>query len=440
MRQYLWLLVLVIVLGALGGFWNRAPRVAAPPPQAQANTPSPESRLLPFDATKVTALEYYRGRNPFIVVKRERSQGWSLEYPFRAPADTYLVERSLTALTFTTMASTVPAPGAKPLDFGLGEDHASMKVVLRTEGGDLWLELGSASPNGAMRYARTSLRDDIVLIDKRHVQGLPKHPNEVLNRKIFPLADEPLSSIGIKEGTRLVVLQAGEKRWSIVSPLRAPTDIQAMTEWLKRVAAITADSVHPGEESRRAPVGRLTGSLQMTAGRTTVTTELYRTDEGVIALRSDQPHLRFVLSAAMLSLIFPDPFTLRDKHLLDAQSDSVAAVDLSQDGGALHFTRTIAGWAANGRRLPDGPAAAMERWMKELQVVQGAALVAGLEHCGVKGPARWGVTLRGYDGQVLGQLTFARTMACGDVATLPSGEWIRLPNSSLIDYMPSSRV
>src|SRR5678816_2653103 len=147
-----------------------------------------------------------------IALRREGNHKWILEFPFHAQADTYLVERSLTALTHTTMESAVPETGSAPRQFGLGEEHASMKVVLHTEHGPLWLELGGRSPDGAMRYARTSERGDIVTIDKRHVRGMPNEPNEVLDKKIFPLADEPLSGIDLKEGATSVALQAGEKR------------------------------------------------------------------------------------------------------------------------------------------------------------------------------------------------------------------------------------
>jgi hypothetical protein len=291
-----------------------------------------------------------------------------------------------------------------------------------------------------MQYARTSEQNHVVLIDTKHARGFPKTPADVLDRKIFPLADEPLRAIEIKEGTATIVLQAGEKRWTVASPSIWPTDIQAMTEWLKRVTHITAHAVYSVDERKEASPGHWIGSLRMTAGRATVTTELYRAGEQIVARRSDQPDLRFVLVPAVVSTIFPDPFALRDKHLVDADSDAIAVVEMRHNGTPRRLTRTLAGWVSNGRALPEGSAGAMESWVKELQQAQGVELIPALKRCGLKGPAPWDVTLRGYEGQILGRVKFARTSACGDIGTLPSGGWIRLQNTGLIDRMPASRL
>jgi hypothetical protein len=279
-----------------------------------------------------------------------------------------------------------------------------------------------------------------VLVDKTYVRGFPKDPDDVLDRKVFPLAGEPLSGIDIKEGATFLSLQAGEKRWSFVVPFRAATDIETMTEWLKRVASITADEVHQARDAIDAVPPHVIGSMRMTAGRATVTTELYRAGEHIIARRSDQPHLRYVMSAVALSLIFPDPFALRDKHLLDAPSNAIAVVEMRQQGTPLRLTRSPAGWMANSRPVSRESGGAMESWVKELEQAQGVEVIAALERCGAKSPSQWDVTVRGYEGQVLGRVKFARTSACGDVATLPSGEWIKLQNSALIDRMPSTRA
>ena len=441
MRRYLWLIILVVVIGLLIGYRTQVSSVTetAPVAPSHAKRNGQGTPLLPFDRTKVVSLEFHHSRTPAIIIMRQGNGKWVLEFPFKAPADTYLVERSLMALNFTTAAGPAPESGAEAAQFGLGKENAATKVVIRTEQGDLWLELGGASPNGAMRYARTSERSDVVLIDKGHVRGFPKTADEVLDKRVFPLADEPLSGIDIKEGTTSFALQAGDKRWSFALPSRGATDVQAMTEWLKRVAAIAADAVRSAEEITDPKSTPLIGSLRMTAGRMTVTTDLYRAGEQVIARRSDQPHLQYVMSAALLPLIFPDPFAIRDKHLLDAAIDAIAVVEMRQHGAPLRLTRTTAGWTSNGRRLPEGSAGAMESWVKELQQAQGIELIPALERCGMKDPSRWDVTLRGYEGQILGRVKFARTSACGDVGTLPSGEWIRLQNTGLIDRMPASR-
>lgn len=433
MRHSLSLVIFAVMLTWLGSYWSDlqpASEQRPIPGEAQSQT------LLTFEPAKALSFEIRREREPAIEVRRSANGEWFLESPFHARAEVYLVDRLLTVLNLIDVAQSVPYAKPQLSQFGLGE-AVTTRITVETEQGRHWIELGTASANGSMRYARSSAREQIALVEQKGIQALPRNPGELLDRRIFPLAEEPLRALEVKEGKRSVVLQAGSKGWMIVSPLRADADRQIMAEWLKQLAGLYATDVHPFTErpGPGSPLRRI-GSLTMAAGHVRVTTDLFRTAERMVVRRSDQPDLQFEMSLDAVPVIFLDPFTLRNKHLIQAEAGVIALVELPQPGRWIRLARTQHGWTRNGRLLPGDQSVAIEGWLAELRLSQGSELLAHSARCRASTRRQWDLRLRDRDGRILGRLALARTQACGDLATLPSGEWVRLQHLSLIDQLP----
>lgn len=221
------------------------------------------------------------------------------------------------------------------------------------------------------------------------------------------------------------------------SPTRAPADHQVMTEWLRRLGSLTAAAVHPSQPGMNTHLpGVPVGSVQMAAGQVSLAADFYQAGDAIVVRRSDQPALRFELPARVLPLIFPDPFTLRDRHLIRTEAAAISLIELGHQDRPDKFVRTRDGWARDNRPLSREQSDAIERWVADLHLSEGSAPLPTLAGCGIRAPTRWGLTLRGANGELVGRLELARTRSCGDVATLPSGEWVRLQGTSLIDDLP----
>ncbi len=291
-----------------------------------------------------------------------------------------------------------------------------------------------------MIYARSSERDGIVLVPKDSLQALPKEATDLLDQRIFPIALDPLRTIEVaRDGARLT-LQAGGTGWMLTAPIRTRADTQVMTEWLKRLAALTAAAVRlPDTGAGRRALRTRLGSIRMAAGQTSLTAELFRRGDAILVRRSDQPALEFELPAAQLPLLFPDAFALRDKHLIQG-ADPITAVEFRNRDRVLSWIRTPRGWVRAGiaptADLPERQAERLERWLTDLRLAAGSAPVPTLIRCRPQESSRWVVTLRGPGRQVVGRMALARTKSCGDVATLPTGEWVRLPQPDLLNEIP----
>lgn len=436
MRNYLTLIILVGTLALLGGYWKQA-RSLAKPPTAKAEEGPEAQRLLQFDPTTVTNLQIHRGRNSPISLTRQAGKEWVLESPFLAQADKYLVDRALIILGLIVVKHTVAQEGSGQLSqFGLNRDNSVMTITVLTENGKHWLELGGVSTNGMMHYARSSDHHEIALIEQKSFKAFPQTANEFIDRRLFPLAQETLHTIELKEAGRSVVLQAGEKGWLLESPVQAHADNQVMTEWLQRLAGLNATAVHPSNsQGDKRSLGPWIGSLRLAAGEVSATVDVHGTPERILIVRSDRPSLQYEMPPDMLNAIFLDAFALRNKHILQGEPTTITSVEFRQDNHSVRVIREKAGWVRNGRLLAQDQAQAIEHWLVELHLSDGGALLRTSTQCRMVPSLRWELRIRDHKSRLLGRTEFARTQTCGDVATLPSGEWIRLQTTGSIDLI-----
>ena len=438
MRNHLSLITLVGILAILSVYWTHVRAVAKPEdPSARQG---PEVRpLLKFNPTTVLNLQIHRGRNPVISVKRQAGKEWLVVSPFLAQADTYLVDRALAVLGLITVQHTMAQEEGEPLSqFGLNQNDSLITITMITKDTQHWLELGGVSANGLMQYARSSDSQEIVLIERKSVQAFPQAVDEFIDRRLFPLAQETLHTIELKDARGSVVLQAGNKGWLLESPVHARADHQVMTEWLQRLAGLNASAVHPSDPqggSGSQSFSPWVGSLRMAAGEVSATADIFRTPERIVIYRSDQPSLRYETSTEMLSAILQNPFALQDKRVLQEEAGTIAMMEFRQQGHSVRLLRAKAGWARNGQLLGRDHSEAMEHWLAELHLSEGGALLRALNQCKMTPSLRWELRVRDHKSQPLGRTAFARTQACGDLATLPSGEWVRLQNTTPIDFI-----
>src|SRR5206468_11433428 len=103
MRSHLTFIILALTLTALGTYWAQVAPLAEKERDHSGHTPKAQP-LLTFDPAKVVSLEIRQGFGSAISVRRHGKEGWFLESPFDARADTYLVDRALTVLSLVSVA------------------------------------------------------------------------------------------------------------------------------------------------------------------------------------------------------------------------------------------------------------------------------------------------------------------------------------------------
>ena len=426
---------LSLLLVLLWLYWDQV-RTWSVKASSQANETLQAKPALAFQPANVKAFRIRNGQKQFIAARMNEDRTWLLETPFRAPADTYAVESALSILSSVKTLRPVAGEAASLTDFGLQEPQ--IFIELEEAAGQRWLAVGKASPRGDGYYARSSQGDQVVLVTQKDIRLLPQTPGELLDLRVVPLVQDPLHTIEVTQGGNSFRLQATTDGWAILKPLRTRADRHVMSEWLYRLTALRASKVYPKEplDGGSEEPSRL-GAIRLSAGNVSQSVEFFRTGRTVLARRSDHPTLWYELAGQDASVLLPDMFSLRDKHLItEIEPRSVMALEIQHHDRVVRLVRLGAGWALNSLPLSSDRAQSVERWLTDLNLFQWSEPLGDPARCGILGESRWQVSLRGRDGQTVGRLQIARTTLCGDVGTTTRGDPVKLGDTRLIEQLP----
>ena len=430
-RSVLGLSLLLVLLWL---YWDQV-RTLTVKASIQASETSQAKPALAFQPANVKAFRIRNGQNLLISGRINKDRTWLLETPFRAPADAYAVDSALTILSSAKTLRPVTGEEASLTDFGLQEPH--IFIELEEDAGQRWLAVGKASPSGDSYYARSSQSNQVVLVPQKEIRLLPQNPSALLDLRVVPLVQDPLHTIEVTQAGNSFRLQATTDGWTVQSPIHGGADPHVMSEWLNRLTALRASKVSPMEPRDGGPAdpSRL-GTIRLSAGKVSQSVGFFRAGGTFLARRSDHPTLWYELSGQDVSVLLPDVFSLRDKHLIaEIEPRSVLALEIRHRGRLVRLARLGAGWALNSRPLSSDQAQSVERWLTDLQLSQWSEPLGDPARCGLSDKSRWHLELRGRDGQTAGKLQIAHTTSCGNVATTSRGDWVKLRDTAVMGLL-----
>jgi len=433
LKQLLPILGLSLLLVLLWLYWDQV-RTLSVQATSQADEALQAKPALAFQPANVKAFRVRNGQKLFIAARMNEDRTWLLETPFRAPADANMIDQALGILSRVTAARPVTGETASQADFGLQEPQIVVEV--EEDASQHWLAVGKASPRGDSYYARSSQSSRVVLVPQKEIRLLPQNPSELLDPRVVPLVEDPLHTIEVTQRGVSMRLQATTDGWTIQSPIRAGADLHVMSEWLYRLTALRASKVFSMELRDGGPTepSRL-GTIRLSAGNVSHSVEFFRAGGTVLARRSDHPMLWYELAGPDASVLFPDVFSLQDKHLINVEPRSVMALEIRNNGHIVRLVRQEKGWELNSRPLSSVQVQSVERWLTDLQLSQWSEFLPDPGRCQIAPASRWRLGLRDRDGKMLAKVNMARTKLCGEIATISTGEWVRLQDTRIVDQL-----
>lgn len=171
-----------------------------------------DKRLFTFEAGAVTAVTIVEGKDTLVL---ERSGNtWAITQPRRIAADENLAQglaadlANLRATRFVAenaSAASLAAEGLKP-------PAASVTAKL-TSGTTAVVRFGRTE--GSDRSAAVEGRPQITRIADWSVRNLLKKPNDLRERRLFPVAAENIQRLEFRTGDRMLVFQRAAAGWSV---------------------------------------------------------------------------------------------------------------------------------------------------------------------------------------------------------------------------------
>ncbi len=197
----------------------------------------------PEDASGV-ALDY-QGRA--IVLQKDAQTGrWKLAAPLQAPADDQAVGAIVSILSTSDIKRTLDKkPSAEDLkNYGLAPPAVKVTITLKSGLTLPALVVGAKTPLGDSTYAQRANDPAVYLTDGSLAFALDKQPEELRDKSVLPLPQEPIARLEIAAGggKPLALTKDEKEQWKIESPIQAPAKSEAVNEYLFALARLKARS------------------------------------------------------------------------------------------------------------------------------------------------------------------------------------------------------
>src|SRR5262249_24947491 len=170
---------------------------------------------------------------------------WRLAAPLQAPADDAAVGGLLATLSSIDIKRTLEKLPSETVlkNYGLEPPMVTVSVTLKSGLTLPGLTVGTKTALGDSTYAQRAKDPAVYLVDGSLGDALAREPEELRDRSVLQLPQEPIARLEINAGGKPLVLTRDEKdRWKIESPIAAPANSDAVNQYIFTLARLQAPS------------------------------------------------------------------------------------------------------------------------------------------------------------------------------------------------------
>ncbi len=296
--------------------------------------------LFPGETAGVRRMEI-RGAAGFIQLLKDPKEGWRIQQPVAAPADTKEVERFVERLYRFRIENFVADNVSDFSVYGLQGDTMQISVG-HGDGASRMLIIGGDVPGKpGMVYARRA-DDTSVCSVSAGIRDLLNIPGEQFrDASVLSVPPGSISSISITRGEdQLTMEYDGASAWNITSPVVWPAELRAVdtlvTLWVNAVITEFDVEAPEGEpewifEFRSAEYG--------SANRLEVFSAKGRRD-GLLVRRDGEPTV-FRINLPMVPDSLSDPLNYKDREIWMLNPDQVNRVELHKAPGGRQVVERL---------------------------------------------------------------------------------------------------
>lgn len=348
MRFRFTLFLLVANLAVFGLIWNDARRRNIEPPREELVFPSePETLTL---ATGADATSY---------TLRRTVNRWSLEKPFRWPANEWAVHQLLDQLRIVSraghfsLAEARRQGGATDRDYGLDKPLCSLTVAAGTR--SVTVKIGELTPDGNSRYMLADDGDAILPVSNKLLAALVRTPEQMRREEVFAIDSYEVRAVDVMTAdksaaeprVRLVLdrreLPGGEFKpvWNFEIPVTSDADTPVVKNALSELGALKYLRFLESTPERLALAGLEDPEFSLTidGNNRSQTLLVGKPDPDSktpyrFAKLKDNPAI-FTLPSAALDIWRALPVSMREPHFLRMDDATLTGITLHIDGLAL---------------------------------------------------------------------------------------------------------
>ena len=342
------LVVLVVVVAALGGFYSYDTYWLAP---AREKAESTKGRIWTVEPKDVEVLTIKRPTET-IRLKRVEGGGWEMLEPVKARGDRATADDVVTSLVTIRKDREVDPNPAKPGDFGFDPASAEVQLDVKGRKEPLVLQVGGKSPTGAWVYAREGGKPAVMTISEVVGRDTGRAVADFRDKTVIAFDKKNVSGLDLEVGGDRISLLAEEPRkWQIVKPNAYRADGDLVADFLdklesakaKEFVADSPPSLAPYGLDRPTTVTIWTGKDKDRSSKTLLFGRGDLDKKGVYVMRAGEAGV--MLAPDELWTALPKTVAaLRDKAVVAYAQDKANRIEIESPRGHVVIERDGTGW------------------------------------------------------------------------------------------------
>lgn len=329
------LLALLLVVGGLWA-WYGEHRPAIEKREREAA----EKKLFAFKPDSVDGLTISTGGAKIEIVKK--GTAWKITAPVETDGDNETISAMINAAANAESAEFLSGP-----EKGYGLSPAGASIVFRHGDSSDTLDVGLASPTGALTYVRSSKQERPSAVGASLGGDLSKNLFQLRSKKIAAFEPSAVSAVEIAvAGKPTAALLKKDGKWAFAPPDARRVDQDAVAEFINRLknAAATGFADDKGDAEAGLAPPRLVITLRGNEKETLLLFGAETEDRlGVYARGADSPAIATIPGGLMMELPLSAD-ALRERRIFTLKREDVKKVSIERGGEKMEFVLNAGIW------------------------------------------------------------------------------------------------
>jgi hypothetical protein len=413
-------------------------------------------RIKPADVTRIELVR----SNQTIVVAKTNSH-WEVRQPLAVRASDSAVSSLLSEIEFARRERTLTGRDAQEVSLAeLGLDNPRLKLRLEGAMPAASILVGNENATKDATYIQVEGNPDVILVRKYTADRFNVSLDDLRDRSVMEFAANDASRLEIKSADRVIELVKsknvadGSGIWSIRQPYMARADQSVVNGLLSELNAVrVSDFVSEDPKDVHTyhlddPVREVTVWLDSgDTGKTLLIGPSPTNDTGKVYAKRKTSDSIVTLPASVAQKFEIQVADVRERKMLDFQTESVHQVELQRAGSSFAIQRSGETWRVVISPTVTMPAdaATVRELLRQLGSVRAsqftADVVTDLDKYGLAAPAIT-VTLRGAATNDMGQLLVGSLDASNNVYFVKRNDepFVCAVETNVIGWLPAKPI
>ena len=369
-RQFLGLIVAVIVLGALSGvlYWSNHHPVSKPVAASLNSGPV----VVDIDPANVAGVTIEPRGAPAIHLVKQADGSWQITAPEKLRADRGTVVEMLENIAPLRAQSLVESRAADLQTFGL--QNPALQVTITAQGGTIHkLLFGDNTPIGGGTYVMLAGDARVFAASEELKSELGQSVMELRDKRLIGIPAGQMTEIELTHAGQTLVLARSGSQWALTKPQPYRTDALAADSLASALGNAAMDASQPDPQQAAAAFahGAPLATVKITGPKGEEETLQIRKNKGEDYARSSFVPGVYQVDSYLADATAKTVNDLRNKQLFDfgdSDPDSIA-IDAANPKESGTEIRNAQGWWRNGRKLDTAPVESLVSALRELSAV-----------------------------------------------------------------------